>query len=112
MYCMKCGKETENEQVFCKQCLEVMDRYPIKPGTHVHLPHRNEVPVVKKQSRRRGLSAEEQIVHYKVLVRTLVALLGAVSVVLGIFIGLYFQQEAPATDEEAPIGQNYTVDPT
>ena len=112
MYCMKCGKETENEQVFCKCCLEIMDKYPVKPDTHVHLPHRNEVPVAKKQSRRRGLSAEEQIIHYKVLIRTLVALLGAVSVVLGIFIGLHFQQEKPVADEEAPIGQNYTVDPT
>ena len=111
MYCMKCGKETENEQVFCKHCLEVMDKYPIKPGTHVHLIHRNEIPAVKKQSRRRSLPVEEQIVHYKVLVRTLVALLAAVSVVLGIFVGLHFQQQTPAA-EEVPIGQNYTVDPT
>ena len=113
MYCLKCGNETENEQVFCKHCLEVMDKYPVKPGTHVQLPRRNNVVVSKKQSRRRNLTAEDQVVHYKVMVRTLIALLGTVSVVLGIFIGLYLNnQKEPVMTEEPPIGQNYTVDST
>ena len=113
MYCLKCGNETENEQVFCKHCLEVMDKYPVKAGTHIQLPRREIVSVSKKQSRRRGVSSEDQIVRYKVLIRTLVALLGTVSVVLGIFIGLYFNQKTETfVTEEPPIGQNYTVDTT
>ena len=113
MYCLKCGNETENEQVFCKHCLEVMDKYPVKAGTHIQLPRREIVSVSKKQSRRRGVSSEDQIVRYKVLIRTLVALLGTVSVVLGIFIGLYFNQKTEIfVTEEPPIGQNYTVDTT
>lgn len=113
MYCLKCGNETENEQVFCKHCLEVMDKYPVKAGTHVQLPRRNNVAVSKKQSRRRNPTAEDQVVHYKVMVRTLIALLGTMSVVLGIFIGLYLiDQKEPVMAEEPPIGQNYTVDST
>ena len=113
MYCLKCGNETENEQVFCKHCLEVMDKYPVKAGTHIQLPRRDVVSVSKKQSRRRNVSSEDQIIHYKVLIRTLVALLGTVSVVLGIFISLYFNQDRQhVAAEEPPIGQNYTVDTT
>ena len=112
MNCLKCGNETENEQVFCGHCLEIMSRYPIKPGTPVQLPKRETLPVSKKQSRRRQLTPEDQIIHLKVLVRTLAALLGAVSIVLGIFIGLYFSKEKPSDNPVPSIGQNYTVDPT
>lgn len=113
MYCLKCGNETEKEQVFCKHCLEVMDKYPVKAGTHIQLPRREIVAVSKKQNRRRNVSSDDQIMHYKVLVRTLVALLGTVCVVLGVFISLYFNQDRTTTvTEEPPIGQNYTVDTT
>lgn len=112
MYCLKCGNETENEQVFCKHCLEVMDKYPVKAGTHIQLPRRNIAAASKKQGRRRSMSSDDQILRYKVLIRTLVALLGTVSVVLGIFIGLYFNQDNTLAVEEPPIGQNYTVDTT
>ena len=112
MYCLKCGNETDNEQIFCAHCLEVMEKYPIKPGTPVQLPRRDAASVQKKQSRRRNLTPEEQIVHLRVLVRMLLALLGVVSVLLGIFIGLYFQPGDSAPEPEAPIGQNYSVDPT
>ena len=112
MNCMKCGKETEKEQVFCAHCLEVMERYPIKPGTHIQLPRREALPAQKKQNRRRNMTPEDQIVHQRVLIRTLLALLGTVSVVLGIFIGLYFNHEEAPIEAEPPIGQNYTVDST
>ena len=31
MNCMKCGRETENEAVFCPDCLQIMEKYPV-PG--------------------------------------------------------------------------------
>ena len=40
MACMKCGKDCEESQVFCQECLAVMERYPVKPGTTVQLPKR------------------------------------------------------------------------
>ena len=40
MNCMKCGKTTTNEQVFCDDCLQVMAKHPVKPGTPVYLPQR------------------------------------------------------------------------
>ena len=42
MSCMKCGKEVSEGQVFCEECLTEMERYPVKPGTPVLLPHRED----------------------------------------------------------------------
>ena len=62
MYCMKCGRELEEEGVFCKECLSVMEQYPVKPGTVVQLPKRRETGFVKRAvPRRKTLTAEEQI---------------------------------------------------
>ena len=44
MYCMKCGKEVKENQVFCDACLVIMEKYPVKPGTHIQLPHRPFLP--------------------------------------------------------------------
>ena len=41
MYCLKCGRDTKSEQVFCNDCLAVMDAYPVKPDTAIHLPKRD-----------------------------------------------------------------------
>ncbi len=113
MYCLKCGNEAENGQIFCNHCLEVMERYPVKPGTSIQLPRRNTVQLSKKQSRRRSLSPEEQIIHMRVTIRTLTAILCASLLILGISIWLNFlPRKAQAQPPEPSIGQNYTVDPT
>lgn len=62
MICMKCGREIGTEQAFCDACLEEMKKYPVKPGTPVHLPLQRKAPDRRKaQSRRRTISPEEQI---------------------------------------------------
>lgn len=110
MYCLKCGNETENEQVFCRRCLDIMEQYPVKPGTIARIPHRSTNPAMKKQTRRKVLNADEQVIRLRVVVRTLLAILGAVLIVLGIFVWLYLdlvnkQSEIP----ESSKGTNYQV---
>ena len=66
MACMKCGKEVSEGQVFCEECLAEMERYPVKPGTPLLLPHRD--PIVtqrKRRSSRRIRKPEEQVAHLK-----------------------------------------------
>lgn len=92
MYCLRCGNETSDDHVFCDACLETMEQYPIKPGTPIKLPRKNAAPAVKKQSRKKAITPEEQVIRLKVVIRTLLALLGAAIVLLGIFAFLYFQQ--------------------
>ena len=48
--CMRCGKETEVDQVFCDECLTDMERHPVKPGTPIQLPQRETRTVVKRSS--------------------------------------------------------------
>ena len=105
MGCMKCGRDIVEGQVFCPECLEKMEKYPVKPGTPVLLPNRRkEMP--KKAPTRRKLSSEEQIRRLRRLNRTLSFLL-ALSLMVTIFLGyiavLHFMEE-----EKFLPGQNYT----
>lgn len=110
MYCLKCGKETESEQVFCQQCLDIMEQYPVNPGTVARIPHRAGNSTVKKVNRRKILNPEDQITRLKVINRTLLALFGASLVVLGIFAWLYFEaiNNLPKTPETSK-GTNYQI---
>ena len=92
MYCLRCGNETSNEEVFCEKCLNIMEQYPVKPGTPIKIPHRSTTATVKKQARKKGLTPEEQNIRLKVHLRTLLALLGAAIVLMSIFAFLYFQE--------------------
>ena len=108
MQCMKCGREAEPHQVFCPECLAVMEKFPVKPGTHVTIPvrpKREYVPQVKKEK------PEEIILRLQKKVRAL-AITAAVlfaALSLSAFL-LYVQLTAP---QEGPaIGSNYsTTDP-
>ena len=72
MPCMKCGRKTENESVFCSDCLSEMEKYPVRPGTVVRLPRRHETPVVKKRSiRSRFRRPSDQIELLRVRTRLL-----------------------------------------
>ena len=61
MDCMKCGRETEHENVFCPDCLTEMEKYPVRPDTVVLLPRRRESSIIKKVPKRHTITAEEQI---------------------------------------------------
>ena len=73
--CLKCGREIEEGQVFCNDCLVQMAKYPVKPGTAVQLPSRGSAAVSKKvHSRRRTKAApEEQLKALKKRIRILSA---------------------------------------
>jgi len=75
MYCMKCGREMEEEHVFCNQCLAVMEKYPVKPGTAVQLPKRREMPFVKRPApRRKALAPEEMVRKLRRALRTMLVI--------------------------------------
>ncbi len=57
---MKCGREIQENAVFCPECLADMARYPVKPGTVVLLPTRT-APAAAKKPAKRTLSPEERI---------------------------------------------------
>jgi len=64
MICLKCGKKTKEDHVFCDKCLTTMEAYPVKPDVHIQLPNRSAAAAAKKAGpKRRQLTAEEQVVQ-------------------------------------------------
>lgn len=83
VYCLKCGKDTKSERLFCAACLDSMEKYPVKPGTHITLPHREPVAAAKKNTRRhRTVAPEEQVRYQRKIIRRLSVLLSLVSILL------------------------------
>ena len=83
MNCLKCGRETTAEQVFCENCLLEMEKYPVKPGTAVKLPSPREATTFRRTVKRRTISPEEQVRSLKKRVLHLtVALLACIALVL------------------------------
>ncbi len=113
MYCLKCGKETGSEKIFCESCLASMEKYPVKPGTHIQLPRRDAPVTVKKQARRRSLNQDEIIRRQKRALRILSACLLVVSILLTVCALALFSPESPLPENNGEtIGRNYTVGAT
>ena len=66
MNCIKCGRDIGEDQVFCEICLTEMENYPVKPGTAIHIPARNEEEPKKAPVKRKPvLSPSEQVLLLK-----------------------------------------------
>ena len=93
MACLKCGKKTADEQVFCPACLAVMEAYPVKPILHIQLPNHKERPLPKRSGRKRlALTLEEQLALLKKRQSRLLSLVALLLLLLG---AIAFQQLFP-----------------
>lgn len=104
MSCLKCGRDTEEGAAFCETCLRMMRNYPVRPGTPVLLPNRENL-AVKRPPKRRIPSPEDQLKDMKLRVRAyrtlwLLTLLAMVAVTLVLWRDAYHPPVRP--------GQNYT----
>ena len=113
MNCMKCGREIEESQVFCPDCLAEMEKYPVKPGTVVQLPHVPSYQAAKKPPQRRKSAPplEEQI---KVLRKWARMLALALVLAIALLIGAGYLAVRQYMDMEKKVlpGQNYSSDVT
>ncbi len=105
MRCLKCNRETADNQVFCDECLAQMKQQPIKPGTPITLPKRppskprtKPHPQVRPEEQIEKL--EKQVSHLHRCITVLLTLLLVVSAVF-----LYFLSN---NSSDFGIGQNYT----
>ena len=109
MHCLKCGRELENEQVFCNDCLQQMAQYPVKPGTPVNLPIRSGAEEPRKKSRRRVLSAEEQVVHLRQALRRMTTCAALLLAALGIVTAMFlYELFKPDPEESSDWGHDYS----
>lgn len=102
MYCLKCGKETMDDQAFCLECQKEMAKYPVDPSTAVQLPSRRQA--APKKTVKRRITPEEQIRILRKRVRLYACLfLAALIAVVCLCVPLILQMG----DERGQIGKNY-----
>ena len=113
MNCVKCGRETVEEQVFCDVCLGEMESYPVKPGTAIHIPTRNPVEETKKSQPRRKttLPLSEQVLRLKKKVLRLRIVLVLLLLICGFLSYLVGQLSGMVNLKPLP-GQNYHTEET
>ena len=111
MTCMKCGVDVPEGQVFCDHCLLVMEEYPVKPSTRIHLPKRAfaEEEQKKPGKKKRTLSPEEQLSALRIKMHRLRIVVVVLAFILCIVTGflaleIYGDFHTPET------GRNYTID--
>ena len=110
MNCIKCGRELRGEQVFCRECQEYMERFPVKPGTAVQLPAHTSQPDAKNKPFRikKSLPVEVRLRKQRVTIRLLI--LALVAVLLAFMatavLSLHLLDQR---DHQSRIGQNYAV---
>ena len=104
MNCLRCGRETENEQVFCFLCESVMVKHPVKPNTVVTIPDRAALtrPMTRKPVRQEVDTAplHRTIAQLRLWVCMLLA-------ALMLCVAALTWQELSRTEGPA-IGQNYS----
>lgn len=104
MHCLKCGREMEEGQVFCQDCLLDMGRHPVDPNAVVFVPKSGTSANQRKTSRKRQRSPEEQVQKLKRKVRlltVLTVLLFALVTAMIFTVVLVYQRY------QLPRGQNY-----
>ena len=106
--CMKCGRETKVDAVFCDECLEHMDRHPVPPNTLVYVPSEKDRASAKKHSNLPPVvTAEDQVKRLTKKVHVL-GLLLALFVGATVFFGLLSVDTLHELSVTKFIGKNYT----
>lgn len=110
MNCIKCGRELHGAQVFCGECQQNMELYPVKPGTPVHLPAQSPQSEIKAKTARfrKNLPPEMRIRKLRTTVRLLVLALAAVLLAFAL-TALLTLHLLDQRDQQSRIGQNYQV---
>lgn len=108
MNCLKCGRETQESQVFCPACQEVMQKHPVKPGTVIHLPHRDAPSAAKPLPEQWEENNDDQLPKLRRLTRWLTATIALLSLLLCIATGMLIHTLTMGEASSA-IGRNYTT---
>lgn len=106
MNCLKCGRETEGEQVFCPKCQAVMEKHPVPQQAEPRIPQRKESTVVRRAPKRKTVSPEEQVKVLKTrVIRMAIVLFLAVAIIVLILPSAISHM----LEDKAKPGQNYSV---
>lgn len=88
MACLKCGRNTKD--VFCDECKQSIEKYPVKPDTPISIPDREAYFTRKKTTQpKRKATAEEQNLQLRKLLKFLLILWSITAMALVVFILLW-----------------------
>ena len=107
MQCMKCGRETEANQVFCPVCLASMEKSPVKPGTPVTIPKRPQKVYTAPVKRE---NPDEIILKLRRVIHILICVVLALVIVLGVSVGILIYHFQSTDHNGFGIGQNYSTE--
>ena len=110
MNCVKCGREIPEDQVFCETCLAEMEKYPVKPGTAVHIPARSPQEAPKKPVKRKHIPTAEELLlkTRKKLRRT--RILAVILLLICAALSFLMALAALELDFQRLLGQNYRTE--
>ncbi len=92
MSCIRCGKELDASQVFCAECLEEMEKHPVKPGTPIQLPYREPNNAAKRASFRLADSKwKDKIFRLKYTILWLIIIIVLLTAALALCICMLLQ---------------------
>lgn len=107
MFCVKCGREARESNVFCETCLAEMEKYPVKPNITVQIPNRPaDPPAKKKQKPHKYVKPEEQIRHLKSKARWL-SLTLAITFIAFLLASIMILWLLDQREAGSDLGQNY-----
>ena len=92
MSCIRCGKDTIENNIFCSECLADMERHPVKPGTPILLPNRETRGAVKRASFKLAASKwQDKIFRLKYIIFWLILIIVLLSAALALCICMLLQ---------------------
>lgn len=106
MECMKCGRETAEGEIFCKECLTQMKKYPVQTNTPVVIPKREELR--RKAPQKKVPKPEEQIAHMNQIIvrlRKWISILSVLLVLTALALGYVIWSHS----EDPEMGSNYST---
>ena len=104
MQCLRCGRETEGEQVFCFLCEAVMVKHPVKPNTVVTIPERSVR--LRRSAPRKPQPPEDDTDQLRRTILQLRLWICMLMAALMLCVGVLTWQELHR-EEKPAIGQNY-----
>lgn len=105
--CLKCGKKAAEQSVFCDECLAVMEQYPVKPGTVVHIPQRQAVSPKKRQEDYET-TQKKRIAYQSKMIRRLTTVIAVLSILL-VIAAVFLIRTLDNAHSLPMIGRNYTT---
>lgn len=111
MSCLRCGRDTEENQVFCRLCLKEMEKYPVKPGTAVQIPI-YPVETENRKSKAKPPTLEETYQKLRHTYRILLVVLAGVIILFGLTLGMLISTRNRMQKMTTPPLQNFNTTQT